>query len=86
MQLLAQPGLSCEADSYDRFGRALADCSTTQVKDIAAALVGGGFAVSQEFNGIRDYGHEEDAARSAKRAIWRGPFTHPRKWRDMHNR
>ncbi|WP_381420500.1 thermonuclease family protein [Sphingorhabdus arenilitoris] len=85
-RLLEQPNLTCEAGAYDRFGRALAKCAVSEHSDIAANLVASGFAVSQEFNGIRDYSREEDRARSAKRGIWRGTFTPPREWRDTHPR
>jgi endonuclease YncB( thermonuclease family) len=82
--LLAEPGLSCEAESYDRFGRALATCSTAATPDIAAQQVTGGMAITQEFNGMRDYGAEEDSARKSKRGIWRGIFIPPREWRERN--
>lgn len=86
IQLLAQPGLACEAEASDRFGRALAICSTAETPDIAAAMVSAGLAVSNEFYGLRDYGEEEDTAREAKRGIWRGAFTNPREWREANPR
>ena len=84
VQLLARPDLRCIAQTHDRFGRALAKCSTAEVPDIAAEMAAKGFAVSYDFNGIREYGREEDSARSAKRGIWRGQFESPKKWRDEH--
>ncbi len=85
-QRLAQPSLACEAEASDRFGRALATCSTAETPDIAAAMVSAGLAISNEFYGMRDYGEEEDAARAAKRGIWRGAFTNPREWREANPR
>ena len=82
--LLNQPGLSCETENHDRFGRALATCFTIKNKDIAAAQVRAGMAVSNEFNGMRDYGEEEDAARIARSGIWQGAFMLPKEWRKQH--
>ncbi len=79
--LLAQPGLSCEAEAADRFGRSLATCKTNLTQDIAAEMVSSGMAVSNEFYGLRDYGDEEDAARDAKKGVWQGEFQHPKEWR-----
>jgi endonuclease YncB( thermonuclease family) len=79
--LLAQPGLTCEAEAVDRFGRSLAICETASTPDIAASLVVKGMATSKEFYGLRDYPDEEDAAQAAKRGIWQGSFTHPSEWR-----
>ncbi len=86
MQYLAQPGLTCNVTANDRFGRGLATCATSETPDIAAGLVAGGFAVSQQFNGIADYGAEQKQAQQARRGIWRGEFTPPREWRDRHPR
>lgn len=83
---LAQPGLKCAAEIQDRFNRSLATCSTSSTPDIAAAQVSAGLAVSNEFNGMRDYGAEEDGARNAKRGIWRGQFLEPKEWRASHQR
>jgi endonuclease YncB( thermonuclease family) len=84
--LLAQPGLSCQAEYSDQYKRALATCSSTGTADIAAAQVAAGSAISNEFNGIRDYGKEEDSARKAKIGIWRGEFIDPKQWRATHPR
>jgi endonuclease YncB( thermonuclease family) len=84
--LLAQPGLTCQADVQDRFGRSLATCQTSAAADIAATQVRSGMAVSAEFNGMREYGREEDEARAAKRGIWQGRFDDPQSWRASHQR
>ncbi|MEE9433164.1 MAG: thermonuclease family protein [Sphingorhabdus sp.] len=84
ISLLAQPGLSCETDAADKYGRALAICKTAATPDIAGAQVAAGMAVSNEFYGLRDYGDEEDAARDARRGIWQGAFIHPKEWRRTH--
>jgi endonuclease YncB( thermonuclease family) len=79
--LLVQPGLSCITDTHDQFGRYLANCSSRTSPDIAAAQVRAGYAVSNEFNSMRDYPAEEDDAKGSKRGIWRGSFEHPKEWR-----
>jgi endonuclease YncB( thermonuclease family) len=85
-KLLLEPGLVCEYEVADRYGRALATCRSATIPDIAAVQVSEGFAASHEYYGIRDYGDEEDAAREAKRGIWRGKFTPPEVWRELNPR
>ena len=80
-KMLLSAGLSCVAEMQDRYGRSLATCRTALISDIAAAQVGDGMAVTHEFNGMRDYGREEDAARNAERGIWSGSFERPEDWR-----
>ncbi len=84
--MLSAPNLSCQYSLYDRFGRALVSCSNVAITDIAAQQVRSGMAVSNAFNGLRDYGKEEDEARTAKRGIWQGPFTAPKDWRAANGR
>lgn len=84
--LLAQPELSCRAEYSDQYKRAIATCRNAAEPDIAATQVAAGWAISNEFNGIRDYGSEEDAARLAKLGIWRGGFIDPKQWRASHPR
>jgi endonuclease YncB( thermonuclease family) len=79
---LLDPGLTCKAQTRDRYARALATCSTARTTDIAAAQVSDGMAVSHEYYGIRDYPDEEDAARAAKRGLWQGRFDPPAEWRN----
>lgn len=79
--LLMEPGLSCVAEAQDRYARSVATCRSTSTPDIGVAQVSNGMAVTDEFNGMRDYGSEEDAARNKKRGIWRGAFDRPEDWR-----
>jgi endonuclease YncB( thermonuclease family) len=85
-KLLLEPGLSCDAEVQDRYARSLATCRSATNPDIAAVQVKDGMAVTHEFNGMRDYGREEDAARNQKRGIWRGAFERPEDWRAKHPR
>jgi endonuclease YncB( thermonuclease family) len=84
--LLLAPGLSCVAEASDQYARALAQCTSSSVPDIAAAQVIAGMAVSHEFHGMRDYGGEEDTARNANKGIWQGTFQRPITWRADHPR
>jgi endonuclease YncB( thermonuclease family) len=82
--LLRSPGLRCEVEAQDRYGRSIATCAATNIADIAAAQVNAGMAVSHEYYGVRSYGDEEDAARSAKRGVWAGQFEAPSDWRSRN--
>jgi endonuclease YncB( thermonuclease family) len=84
--LLAEPGLACVTDVSDRYGRALAKCTSNRTADLNAAQVTAGMAASDEFHDLRTYGTEEDEARAAKRGIWRGTFVAPKEWRATHPR
>ncbi len=68
----------CAPHGHDKYGRLLARCSADG-KDIAAAMVGAGLAVSDP-----DYGAEEAGARAAATGIWAGPFLAPADWRRQH--
>lgn len=85
-KLLLEPGLSCVAEAQDRYARSVATCSSTSTQDIAAVQVREGLAVTHDFNGMRDYGSEEDAARDQTRGIWRGAFDRPADWRAKNPR
>ena len=85
-KLLLEPGLSCVAEAQDLYGRSVATCSSTSTADIAAVQVREGMAVTHEFNGMSDYGGEENAARAQKRGIWRGAFDSPEDWRAKNPR
>lgn len=80
-RLLTEPGLSCETDAHDRYGRSLVICRTAATPDLAAAQVKTGMAVSDEYYGIRSYGEEEYIARNAKYGIWQGQFMQPKDFR-----
>jgi endonuclease YncB( thermonuclease family) len=80
-QMLRQPGVSCITEARDSYARSIVTCSSTGTKDIGAAQVAKGMAVSNEYYEIRDYGDEEDAAREAKNGIWAGTFARPSEWR-----
>ena len=85
-QLVREPGLVCVSRAIDRFGRALAICSTNAVPDIGEALVGEGLATTYAGRGGDLYDGAEQEAREARRGMWRGSFDPPREWRSIHPR
>lgn len=85
-QLLLEPGLSCVSEAQDRYARSVATCRSASTPDIGATQVANGMAVTHDFNGMRDYGGEEDKARTQKRGIWRGAFDRPQEWRSKYPR
>lgn len=84
--ILREPGLHCEYEMYDRYGRGLAVCKTSLTPDVAAAQVESGMATSQIYYEVRQYGAEEDKARLQKRGLWRGTFEQPAIWRESNKR
>jgi len=81
---LRQRGLICTISGHDKYARAISVCKTDQAADIAAVQVSAGMALSDAFNGVKSYGREEKAARTAKRGIWQGTFISPKEWRDRN--
>lgn len=78
--LLRQGQLTCHPEGRDRFERMLAHCSVAGA-DIGARLVADGWAVATD-----NYHGEEQAARRARKGIWRGGFELPRDWRREEER
>jgi len=72
---LAAPGLRCEGDERDRYGRLVARC-TANGADIGAALVAGG-AVFAYARYSSDYLGLEAEARAAGRGVWAGAAERP---------
>jgi endonuclease YncB( thermonuclease family) len=85
-KIILEPGFACEVEIQDRYARALATCRTAHTADVAGAQVESGMAVTHEFAGMRDYGHQEDRARKAKLGIWRGEFERPELYRASYPR
>ncbi len=77
-ELSSKGALACRERGRDRYGRTLADCSVTGVRDIGEMLVREGLAL--DF-GRGAYAAAEREARSAKRGIWGGDFQRPNSWR-----
>lgn len=77
--VVARGALQCARVGSDRYGRTIARCSVKD-GDVGAAIVSGGWAVS---DGDR-YVVQEQAARDEKRGIWAGTFEAPAVWRERN--
>ncbi len=71
--------VTCEPRGKDRYGRVVAVCSLNG-RDLQAWLVAEGWALAYRRYSM-DYVDEEEAAKEAKRGIWRGRFVKPWEWR-----
>lgn len=80
---LGRRTLKCEANGFDRFGRALAVCFLPDGTNVNAWLVRQGWAVASGYAGT--YRAEQDEAKAAKRGIWAGTFVFPAEWRHRHS-
>lgn len=76
--LLRQGEVDCRPQEHDQYGRWLSDC-TVDGRDLAASMVSEGLALSSG-----GYQAQEQAAKRARRGIWRGEFDSPRDWRRDH--
>ena len=76
--LLSRGLVSCAIAGNDRYGPALATCSTDLIGDVGEAMVRAGFA--SNFIGWR-YLLVQTEARIRKRGLWRGSFERPFAWR-----
>ncbi|MCW2395416.1 MULTISPECIES: thermonuclease family protein [unclassified Sphingobium] len=86
LALVRGGGLTCESRTTDQYGRAVATCATPRIADVGATMVAEGWAISDLGRGSGAYRQEEEAARSARRGIWRGTFETPSVWRAAHPR
>jgi endonuclease YncB( thermonuclease family) len=78
--LLGGGEVRCTPEDKDQYDRLLARC-TVGGADLGASMVSAGLAIS-----AGDYGREEQAARQARRGIWRGGFERPADWREDNPR
>ena len=74
--------VTCLERNRDRFGRVIAVCYAGGVggPDLGKWLVTQGWALAYPRHSSQYVG-EEEAARAARRGIWRGPFVPPQAWR-----
>ncbi len=84
--LIGGAPLTCVAKATDKFGRAVATCSTPKVPDLGLALVESGFAISGSGEGEGPYTISESLAEVEHRGIWQGEFTRPDQWREANPR
>jgi endonuclease YncB( thermonuclease family) len=71
--------VSCDERDRDRYGRIVAVCHAGG-EDLNAWLVSEGLALAYRRYST-DYIDQEQAAREAKRGLWRGEFVKPWQWR-----
>ena len=71
--------VTCEEQGTDRYGRTIATCHI-RGEDIEAWMVANGWAVAYRKYSM-DYVGQEQAAKAARRGIWRGKFVPPWDWR-----
>lgn len=76
---------SCEVHARDQYGRTIVTCLSGE-KDLGAAMVTQGHAMSADNFDQVIYGAEEGQAEKAKRGIWQGAFEKPSNWRAAHPR
>lgn len=75
--------MTCEERDTDRYGRIVAICFAGG-ENMNAWMVRNGWAVAYRQYGGAIYDAEEDAAKSARRGIWSGPFMMPWDWRQQN--
>lgn len=71
--------VDCEGRGRDRYGRIVATCRADG-RDLGAWLVSRGWALAYRRYSIA-YVADEEAARAARRGLWRGEFVPPWGWR-----
>src|SRR5262245_44678541 len=78
-ELIGRRTVTRQPRDHDRYGRTVAVCSVGS-QDLSAWLAREGWALAYRRYSV-DYVGEEDAARAAKRGLWRGTFIPPWEWR-----
>ena len=76
---LARAPVTCRQVDRDRYGRSVAICRSAG-RDLSAAMVAQGWALAYRRYSRAHLG-AEDAARRARRGLWRGAFVAPHDWR-----
>ena len=81
---IARGWVTCQGEDRDRYGRVIAVCYAGGVggPELNAWLVSEGWALAYRRYST-DYVAEEQAAREARRGLWRGEFVPPWEWRRM---
>jgi endonuclease YncB( thermonuclease family) len=70
----------CVGVERDRYGRLVARCYSPSGVDLGRQMVWAGWALAYRYYSLR-YVDAEDAARRARRGLWRGTFMKPWSWR-----
>lgn len=80
MDLTAGVDVTCRAVGRDPDGAILARCADPHGHDLGRNMVWTGWALADRRAAL-DYVAAEDAARDAKRGLWKGEFVKPWEWR-----
>lgn len=82
-ELIGRNGqVKCFEEDRDRYGRIVAECSTSDNKTVLnAAMVKAGWAVEYKQYSDGRYDQEEVEAKREKRGLWAGQFVVPANWR-----
>lgn len=75
-RLIANQPVICYWNKKDKYDRILATCRTDKVRNINAAMVYNGWAIS-----YYSYRKEEKEAKKQKKGIWKSDFQMPQEWR-----
>ena len=75
-QITGDGRVKCKMIKYEKYGRNLMTCYTTDDTDIQAQMVRDGYAVVSPYE-PDTYRDDETNARAAKQGIWVGKFLHP---------
>jgi endonuclease YncB( thermonuclease family) len=78
--------ITCTPQAQDRYGRAVAKCTSATVPDLSHAMAHAGLAISPDGRGEGPYADAEKMARDAKRGIWQGSFMMPDEYRSKNPR
>ncbi|MCY1668913.1 thermonuclease family protein [Rhizobium sp. SL86] len=78
VRLMHETQAECRGEARDRYRRVLVSC-VSGGQTVNGRMVASGFALA---TGALTFRREQSAAETAHRGIWRGPFDHPRVFRD----
>ena len=79
-RLIQGQDITCKGDERDRYGRLIAVCYTGPY-DLNAKMVRQGWALAYRRYSM-DYVDDENAAKVARKGLWRGEFVPPWEWRN----
>ena len=78
--LIGYHWITCKGDERDRYGRLIAVCYAGPY-DLNANMVRQGWALAYRRYSM-DYVDDENAAKVARKGLWRGEFVPPWEWRN----
>lgn len=79
-EIIGADTVTCVASGLDRYGRTLARCSTSRVRDLGEMMTATGYAMAYRRYSTA-YVDAEDAAKAEHLGLWRWSFGNPEDWR-----